>query len=55
MEAALSAFRQSLLTSWIRRVVQTLTSDQPPASLMNLTLEAVASTRDIEWGRKEEA
>lgn len=55
MDAALSAFRRSVQSSWIRRVIRALTSDRTPSALARLTPGMIASIRDTAWEARETA
>lgn len=52
LNAALATFRYSLIESWTRRVVRTLTADRP-ASALSLDIQELKRHRDPEWKERE--
>lgn len=53
LDNAVTTFREILRQSWVRRVVNMITSTTPPALLHTFTLNDIKAFRDPEWEQRE--
>jgi DnaJ homolog subfamily C member 28 len=53
MESSINSFRQILRQAWSRRVLLVVTTETPPPSIDRLTLDYIATLRDLEWEEQE--
>ncbi|KAG5352244.1 hypothetical protein C0989_003075 [Termitomyces sp. Mn162] len=53
LDNAVATFREILRQSWVRRVVNMITSTTPPALLHTFTLGDIKNIRDSEWEQRE--